>query len=389
MVAVAVAVLTIVLNILTFAKNKKGKILSTILVMVMGISCLGIVSYAVDGASNNTNNGTEINIPEVLNRLSVKESWLNSEKYLVTEENVSRIAPNTKAENIENKFNKEIKITQNEQEIAKETTLGTGMKISVKNPSNKDAEGSYAYEVSVYGDTNGDGKSNQVELTKIIRTTVDSTKWNLQGTIFKAADLTVDNKINEEDVKASVKYIVYEEIEIPEFEQVKAPKIEIIEGTYDEEGAYYTTDVKVKITEEAENGVKTQYKVENSKGMVKEYTEIAREEKNAEGKYETIITLEKDEIYKVSAYTTGILGNRSEIPYEIICGVYNKYREYRVEYYYKGLNDTEAKIDSEKTEIKYAEIGEQITTYTDKNKKGYSLYKLAQVLNLPQQTIYP
>ena len=363
LVILAIAVLTIILNVITFAKNKKTKVLSTVLVTVVGLSCLGIVSFAADN----------INVKDVINKLNIKQSWLNSEKYLVTDENVSRIAPGTKAEAIANKFNKGIVISKDGKEVDSKTVLGTGMKISVKNPSYKDAEGDYAYEVSVFGDTNGDGKSNQVELTRIIRNVVDAKKWVLSGAVFKSADFTVDNKIDEKDVNKSVRYIVYGELEIPEFDQVDAPIVEVVNGEFDEEGNCYTTDVEVRIAETAKNGIKTQYKIENSEGEVLPYTEISREVKNEDGKYERVINLKKGDIYKVSAYTTGELGNRSEIPYIIVNGIYNNLREYKVEYYYKGRNATEFKLAQDKTETGYAEIGSQITTYTDKNKLGYEL----------------
>lgn len=364
-VVIAVAVLTVILNILVFTKNKKTKVLSTILVMVLGLSCLGIVSYA---AENN------INVLEVINRLNVKQSWLNSEDYLVTEENVSRIAPGTKVETIANKFNKEIVVESKDgKTLGNKEVIGTGAKISIKNASDrngKDAEGDYKYTVSVWGDTNGDGKSNQVELTSIIRNEVNATKWGLKGEKFLSGDITVDNKINKEDVIASVKYIVYEEMEIPTFDPVAEPTIEIIEGTYEEDGNYYSTNVKVKITEQAKNGAKTQYKVENSKGEQIPYTEISREEKNTDGKYETVIELQTKEIYKVSAYTTGVLGNRSEIPYIIVNGIYNDIYEYNVEYYYNGVKSTEI------TDKKYEKIGTMVTEYTpteESKKAGYVL----------------
>lgn len=366
LVIIVVAILTIILNILTFSKNKKSKVLSIILVVMLGLSSLGIATYAANG---------DIDIEEALNKLSYRQSWLNSDKYLVTAENVSRVAPGTKADTIKNIFNKQIIITKNGEEVKEGTILGTGMKISVKNPTKIDAEGNYAYELSVYGDTNGDGKSNQVELTKIIRNVVDEEKWNLTGVKKISADLTVDNKIDEKDVNPSVKYIVYGEMSIPEFEPVVEPTIEVVEGTYDKEENCYTTNVKVKITEKAENGIKTQYKVENSKGETVPYTEISREQTES-GKYETIIELEKNEIYKVSAYTTGELGNRSGIPYIIVNGVFNNLREYRVEYFYKNLENDKKDIyveDLSKRVIQYEEIGKLIDTYEDKNKPGYEL----------------
>ena len=213
------------------------------------------------------------------------------------------------------------------------------------------------------GDTNKDSKSNQVELTTIIRNVLDSEKWNLNEEKSLSADLTVDGTINEEDVSASVKYIVYGELEIPGFDQVDAPEIKAVAGTYDEEKNFYTSDVQVKITEKATNGKKTQYKVENSQGEVLPYTEITR----ADNVCEKTITLEYGEIYKVSAYTTGVLGNRSEIPYKIINATGVVLHGYKVKYYYDGVEDT-----SKEEPIKYVEAGTVIDSYPDKSE-GYVL----------------
>ena len=356
-VMAVIFVLAVILNVAAFAGKKTNKILSMVLVLFVGLACFRGVAKAIENDAEVTN---------ILNNLSYRQSWLNSEKYLVTEENISRFFPETKVDKIENKFNKEIEVDASETN-AEEGMLATGTKIGVKNPTKVDAEGDYKYLVSVWGDTNGDGKSNQVELTRIIRNVVDNEKWELTGVKYISADLTVDNKIQEDDVKASVNYIVYGEVEIPEFRQVEEPSFEVVSGTYIEDGGFYETDVELKIQEEANNGAKTQYKVENAEGELVPYTEIQREVKNAEGKYETIITLEHGDIYKVSAYTTGDLGNRSGIPYKIINGVGTRAREYRTEYYYNNV------IDTTKTETQYAEIGAVINTYIDKVADGYEL----------------
>lgn len=353
-IMVIIAILAIILNIVAFAGKNKGKMLSMLLVLFVGISSFKAISNAAQN---------EINVADTLSKLDYQQSWLNSEDYLVTDTTVSRFFPETNIDKVTNRFNKEINIDKSNSR-ANEGMLSTGMKISVKNPSRKDAEGDRAYTVSVWGDTNYDGKSNQVELTTIIRNVIDNEKWSLSEERQLSADLTVDNIIDEKDVKASVKYIVYGDMEIPSFEQVEKPEIRIIEGTFNEDANCYDTDVVVKITEKAENAKSTQYKIENSEGVVKEYTTIER----ADGTVETTITLEKGEIYKVSAYTTGVLGNRSEIPYVIINCVKNNTYGYKVIYYYDDVEgETENYYDFN--------LGDTIQNFTAPEKVGYELDK--------------
>ena len=228
---VLVATLTIMLNIFVFGKNKKSKIFSVVALMVVSLACIGMEAYAISHT---------MKVDEEWEKLDYAQSWLDSEDYLVTAENISRISPETLVGNIKSKFNKEVVVYKQaaegaeqeevENEIANnDERAATGMKVAVKDATKVDAEGDYAYEVSVWGDTNGDGKSNQVDLTTIIRNVVDNEKWELTGVKYISADMAVDNEINEEDVKTSVKYIVYGEKDIPEFDEVEAPTVEIVE----------------------------------------------------------------------------------------------------------------------------------------------------------------
>ena len=356
LIAVLISIATIILNIIVFAKSKKGKIFSTILVLFFGLAITGIVTKAVSPED----------IPEILARFRIQHSWLNSETYLVTDEDISRVPLDTDVSQLVEKFNKEVVVNKN-GEIIHSGNMETGMKVKVKNPSTKDEEGDYEYTVSVWGDINGDGKSNQVELTKIIRNDLDSTKWNLQGVQFKSADMKVDGVINDNDVNSSVRYIVYGESEIPGFNSVEAPSIEVIRGTFDDEEECYVTDVVVKVTEKANNGVKTRLKVENSEGAVQEYTEIARTVQNADGEYEVTYTLPENEIYKVSAYTTGTLGNRSDISELIVNGVYSTERKYCERHYYDDVED------ASKYKEHIGHIGDTVSTYNPETKTGYEL----------------
>lgn len=333
-------VLTILLNIVAFGKMTKTKVISSIVTILLGLIAIGTVVFAAD----------EINVQEVMQKLLYKETWLNSEKYLVTEENVSRIAPETSIGTCMNQFNKKIEIKYNNEIITKDYMF-TGMKINVKNPSKIDAEGNREYNVSVVGDLDGNGLSNQVELTKIIRNTINSEKWKLEGINKLSADMAANGEINKEDIIASVNYIVFEELEIPSFKPVNTPSIEIVSGEFDEEKNCYVGNVQVKITENEENALRTQYKIENEKGEIVQYTEIERNQKNSDGKYEKIIEITNDDIFKISAYTNGNLGNRSEIEYIIVSKYESKVGTLTVHHYKKGT--TEKVAEDEVIAINY------------------------------------
>lgn len=343
---IALLVVTIIVNVIAFAKTKKNKIFGSILVCLIGFIGMQYFSYAAD-----------VNKQDIINQMSYQETWLNSGNYLVTEENISRIPPNTNVETIFNKFNKSIEIKNGDEKV---TTgkVSTGMEVNVENPSKVDADGNRSYKISVFGDINGDSFSNHVDLTSIIRNVVNKQKWNLAGIKFISADITVDNNISREDVLTSVDYIVYGELEIPSFKPVEKPSIEIIFGEKDETETYYTSEVKVKITENEVNGLRTQYKISKDNEEITSYTEISRENKNENGKFETEITLKDEGIYKISAYTNGQLGNRSEIPY-ILVNIGKDKQEYGTltihHYNYNSVNSEEKEkiVDDEIIEIEY------------------------------------
>lgn len=333
---IIVSALTIILNILVFSKDKNKKMLSMILVLFVGLTSAGIISKAAV-------RDNKIDVISFKNNYSFSQNWLNSDKYLVTDETVSRIDPGKSVEDIKNAFNKDV-VIKKEGNIVESGAVGTGMEIALNEQSKQDAESdfseNYTYEVSVWGDTNGDGKSNQVELTRIIRNIIDDEKWKLDGAKFLSADMKITGEIDDQDKDASVMYIVYGTKEIAGFDQVVEPTIEIIDGIFDEELNCYVSDVTLKITEQDENGTKTKYKVEDSKGVVIPFTEMNRNEEN--GKFTDTIILKKGDIYKISAYTYGQAGNRSSIPYVIVDGVV-----YKITYDLKGGALEEGKTNPE------------------------------------------
>ncbi len=269
-------------------KSIKSGIIFVISVIVIGLVMLGVTSFAHSSE-----------ITDLIDKLDYKEQWLNSEKYLVTDESISRIAPLTDIQDITDKFNKEIEIYEkNSNEKVIDGLVKSGMVISDQDN---------AYDVSVLGDINGDGESDHIDLTNTIRNIVDYEKYEFNNIEKLSADMNIDKVINQEDVNIFIKYILYEELDIPEFNHVKEPKIEVVGGTFFDKIDAYEDTIQVKITEQDENVTKTKYKIEGTED--KKYTEIES------GK---IIELPNNGVYKISAYSYGESGNRSEIPYEIM-----------------------------------------------------------------------
>ena len=227
------------------------------------------------------------NLPETIN-------WLDSENYLVTENTVERIIPQTSCEAFKQQFSKPITVFKDNNEIST-GLIGTGMKVQTETEKN-------TYLISVLADISGDGESNTIDLTKVIRYVLNSKEWDLSDIQQKSADINVDGKISEQDVIANVKYIVYGILEAPDFEPVEQPTINIIDGNYSEEDKCYTSKVIIEI-EPNEETIKTFVKIENSEEIA-EYAEYNTGDK---------LTVTNNGAYKISAYSVGKLGNRSNI----------------------------------------------------------------------------
>ena len=339
--AIALAILiliiaTIALNIALIYKNKETKgskkglklgIITGVAIIIVGLIVLAITVFAHNAE-----------IIARINSLDHSESWLNSEKYLVTDESVSRIAPLTNINKIEDKFNKEIDVfKKNPYEKTTEGLVSTGMWI---------LDGQNMYAVSVLGDINGDGESNQIELTNIIRATVNPSTWSYSGVEKLSADMNVNGIINAEDVNTSIRYILYGELSIPGFNQVVEPKIEVVGGTFNQIIDAYEDTVQVNITVQDENATKTKYMIEGPTS-----TEGWKELEEGE-----LLNLTEDGVYKISAYSYGELGNRSKIPYIIIVKK-NPNNNYKVITKTENVDGTY----DEEIEEKQGRIGDTVT----------------------------
>ena len=350
--SLVLAVVTFVLNVLISMKGSKSNgagvkvgIVSAIFVIAINLLLLAVISFA-----NNTETA------DLISRLSHNESWLNSEEYLVTDTNISRIRPLTNLSDFEKKFNKDIEVYKKDSlEQVTDGIIATGMRAVDRDNS---------YETIVLGDVNGDGFSDGIDLTNIIRLLVNSDKYRFSGVQRAAADITIDNSMTMDDVDALVEHILYSNLNIPEFDNVVEPKIEIVGGTFNNKIDAYEDNVTIKITAQDSNATRTKYKIEGTN--TKEYTVIESGD---------TFEIEENGVYKVSAYSYGVLGNRSEIPYEIIVKKHPNNR-------YKIITRAENADGTyqETTEQKVARIGDTVTVSESIVPEGYKLNLAESIL---------
>lgn len=194
--------------------------------------------------------------PVITYEISSNQYVVNNIDYIV-----SRIDPKTTIEQVKNAFD----IPAEKIHIYKDDTfaeeiqtgyIGTGMQIKC------DGTGQ-SYAISVIGDIDGNGLANQIELSKIIKHIVNMEEYELKELYALSADITGDDKIDQRDVTALIRYIVFGEFNISDVKRPKAPSIEIITGTAGE-NEWYTSDVEVQITANETEGIvlgKTTYKV--------------------------------------------------------------------------------------------------------------------------------
>ena len=340
--------LMILVNIIILCRNKKIKIIFSTIVIISALACICFVAFA------------ESIDETITQKIAQNESLLNSEEYLVTDADITRVNLHTTIEQFKSKFNNGVSVFNEEKSEQtgeleeKEITTGnitTGMKVKVSDEKNE-------YTIGVAGDLDKDGESNQVELTSIIRNVINNSKWGFDSIKAKVADMKLDGNINEQDIKASVNYIVYGELEIPKFEQVKSPKIEVVNGTFNKNINAYEDNIEVKITATEVDCGETKYKIIGSKDT--EYAEI---------KSGDTITITENGIYKICAYTYGKLENRSEIS-NLVVSKKIPTANYTVEYYKENLDGTFS-IDEKQTEIKVGRIGENATAISGEIK-GFS-----------------
>ena len=272
------------------ARKKRSKltyILPIFVLLLIGIGCLGL--------SKNSNNINKENdkieematgyMSEEIEKLKNEDDEnLISTKYLVTDNVIKRVKENTSIEEFKKAFEREVKIYTDEMmnEEVTEGIIKTGMTVVDKEDT---------YIAVVDGDVSKDGKVDQIDVSKMVREETEE--------IGKV-------EASEYGIEKVARKIVYGKYELEKVKEVEKPEIKVVNGKKGE-NEWYTTDVELEINQKEEQGKKTVYKIKGTEE--KEETQIEEGQK---------ITIDKDGIYKVIAYTYGEEGNRSRITYEII-----------------------------------------------------------------------
>ena len=268
-------------------RSKLTYILPIFVLLLIGIGCIGL--------SKNSNNINKENdkieematgyMSEEIEKLKNEDDEnLISTKYLVTDNVIKRVKENTSIEEFKKAFEREVKIYTDEMmnEEVTEGIIKTGMTVVDKEDT---------YIAVVDGDVSKDGKVDQIDVSKMVRQETEE--------IGKV-------EASEYGIEKVARKIVYGEYELEKVKEVEKPEIKVVNGQQGE-NEWYTTDVELEINQKEEQGKKTVYKIKGAEE--KEETQIEEGQK---------ITIDKDGIYKVIAYTYGEEGNRSRITYEII-----------------------------------------------------------------------
>ena len=268
-------------------RSKLTYILPIFVLLLIGVGCLGI--------SKNSNNINKENdkieematgyMSEEIEKLKNEDDEnLISTKYLVTDNVIKRVKENTSIEEFKKAFEREVKIYTDEtmDEEVTEGIIKTGMTVVDKEDT---------YIAVVDGDVSKDGKVDQIDVSKMVRQETEE--------IGKV-------EASEYGIEKVARKIVYGEYELEKVKEVEKPEIKVVNGQQGE-NEWYTTDVELEINQKEEQGKKTVYKIKGTEE--KEETQIEEGQK---------ITIDKDGIYKVIAYTYGEEGNKSRITYEII-----------------------------------------------------------------------
>ena len=268
-------------------RSKLTYILPIFVLLLIGIGCIGL--------SKNSNNINKENdkieematgyMSEEIEKLKNEDDEnLISKEYLVTDNVIKKVKENTSIEEFKKSFEREVKVYTDEamDEEITDGIIKTGMTVADKEDT---------YIAVVDGDVSKDGKVDQIDISKMIRQETDE--------IGKV-------EASEYGIEKVARKIVYGEYELEKVKEVEKPEIKVVNGQQGE-NEWYTTDVELEINQKEEQGKKTVYKIKGTEE--KEETQIEEGQK---------VTIDKDGIYKVIAYTYGEEGNRSGITYEII-----------------------------------------------------------------------
>ena len=268
-------------------RSKLTYILPIFVLLLIGIGCLGL-SKSCNNINKESDKIEEIAtgyMSEEIEKLKNEDDEnLISTTYLVTDNVIKRVKENTSIEEFKKAFEREVKIYTDEtmNEEVTEGIIKTGMTVADKEDT---------YIAVVDGDVSKDGKVDQIDVSKMVR---------------KETEEIGKVEASEYGIEKIARKIVYGEYELEKVKEVEKPEIKVVNGQQGE-NEWYTTDVEMEINQKEEQGKKTVYKIKGTEE--KEETQIEEGQK---------ITIDKDGIYKVIAYTYGEEGNKSRITYEII-----------------------------------------------------------------------
>lgn len=268
-------------------RSKLTYILPIFVLLLIGVGCIGLSKNGnkINKESDKINEKATGYMSEEIEKLKNEDDEnLISTKYLVTDNVIKRVKENTSIEEFKKAFEREVKIYTDEtmDEEVTEGIIKTGMVVVDKEDT---------YIAVVDGDVNKDGKVDQIDVSKMVR---------------KETEEIGKVEASEYGIEKVARKIVYGEYELEKVKEVEKPEIKVVNGQQGE-NEWYTTDVELEINQKEEQGKKTVYKIKGTEE--KEETQIEEGQK---------ITIDKDGIYKVIAYTYGEEGNKSRITYEIV-----------------------------------------------------------------------
>ena len=233
------------------------------IVALLVLIAIVVTSFVMARLNNRTSQETQEFIE---NLIAENENNPESVKYLITDNCISRVYPETEVEAFVTNFSEgeEVKVYTN-RECTEEVTDGFVMSGMYA----KYSENGKVYEISVLGDINekaskteggavllGDGVLNQIDLTRDIRSCVDE-EWKIDEEVEKkSGDVNCENQIDELSVKTIVDYIVYGDLNVEEVGLIAKPTVEVISGNVNGD-AIYTSNVTIRIIENQEDALKT------------------------------------------------------------------------------------------------------------------------------------
>ncbi|MBR3720226.1 MAG: InlB B-repeat-containing protein, partial [Clostridia bacterium] len=328
-------------------RTKKMSVIAILLLMAIIIT-----SFVMARLNGRSNQETQEFIESLI---AENENNPESVKYLITDNCISRVYPETEVGTFVTNFSEgeEVKVYTN-SECTEEVTDG----FVVSGMYAKYVDNGRKYEISVLGDINekasktesgavlvGDGKLNQIELTRDIRSCVDE-EWKIDEEVEKkSGDVNCENQIDELSVNTIIDYIVFGNLNVDEVGLIAKPTVEVISGDLNE-NTVYTSNVKIKIIENEEDALKTVYKITGD--SVQGYKIAVNGEE---------VDLTENDIYKITAYTYGKLENKSKREYVIIN--IDKTANYTMEYYLEGVDGEYSKVETS-TKVEEGEIGQTV-----------------------------